>query len=78
MDINKIDIMGNQKFYVIQPKNRNEYFISSNSMFPLDKKVYNALKFETLEETKKYISDLRKDRKYKIIEVNCSFKEMED
>lgn len=70
--------MGNQKFYVIQPKNRNEYFISSNSMFPLDRKVYKALKFETLEETKKYISYLRKDRKYRIMEVTCSFKEVED
>ncbi|HBJ1686161.1 hypothetical protein [Clostridium botulinum] len=45
--------MENQKFYVIQPKNRNEYFISSNSLFPLD-------------------------RKYRIMEVTCSFKEVEE
>ncbi|EHN14122.1 hypothetical protein [Clostridium sporogenes] len=68
--------MGNQKFYTIQ--NENGSFIPNNLFLDYELCVMNAVKFRTLVGAREYKKCLRKDKIFKIIEVNCSFKEVEE
>ncbi len=71
-----VNKMGNQIFYTIQ--NENGSFIPNNLFLDYEVHVTNALKFCTLEGARKYKECLRKDKIFKIIEVTCSFKEVEE
>ncbi|KEI81166.1 hypothetical protein EXM58_13800 [Clostridium botulinum] len=68
--------MENQKFYTIQRENGT--FIPSNLFINHTMHIIDAIKFYTLEDVIEYKKDLRKDKIFKIIEVNCSFKEVEE
>ncbi|ENK0837109.1 hypothetical protein AB2Z22_000415 [Clostridium botulinum] len=68
--------MDKQVFYTIQREDGS--FIPNNLFLYKEFSVTNAVKFRTLEDAKDYKLDLRKDKVFKIIEVNCSFKDVED
>ncbi|MBY6997556.1 hypothetical protein HYH54_01030 [Clostridium botulinum] len=71
-----VNEMGNQIFYTIQ--NENGSFIPNNLFLDYEVPVTNALKFCTLEGVRKYKEFLRKDKTFRIIEVTCNFKEVEE
>ncbi|ENJ9653527.1 hypothetical protein AB2T14_001135 [Clostridium botulinum] len=68
--------MNKQGFYTIQREDNT--FISENLFEYNASHIINTIKFKTLKDAEEYKKDLRKDKVFKIIEVNCSFKDMEE
>ncbi|MDU1421972.1 hypothetical protein ACTQ4P_12040 [Clostridium sporogenes] len=68
--------MNKQVFYTIQRGDNT--FISENLFEYNASHIINTIKFKTLKDAEEYKKDLRKDKVFKIIEVTCNFKNMED
>lgn len=63
-----------KKFYTIMDGEGN--FMNSNFMRDNNKNIVEAVRFGSLEGVKQYFEGLRKDRGFKIVEINYSLKEI--